>query len=122
MKFVKPQELNLDLINPNSSKGYKGAGSSLGPVTMTNHGQSNVQSILNNLRTPQNQIGSLNMYSSKGGSKELPGIHQRSNSNARGGIDREDGLASDLNSLKKRNASGNHRMAAYGGMSPQAMV
>mgnify|MGYP006907041106 CR=1 FL=1 len=64
MKFVKPSELNLDFINPNSnqrSMGVKGShqlanGHGAGPST-SNHQQlanQNVQNILQNLRTPQN--------------------------------------------------------------------
>ena len=54
-KYVKPSELNLDFINPNSKgKGGHQYQQSMGPVT-SNHqmsSNSNVQNILNNLRTP----------------------------------------------------------------------
>ena len=56
MKFVKPSELNLDFINPAHKPGHKLAGIGqhvIGPSTTTNLGpNSNVQNILNNMRTP----------------------------------------------------------------------
>ena len=63
MKFVKPSELNLDFINPNSNQrgmGVKGShqlgnAHGAGPSSGNHqHAGQNVQSILQNLRTPQN--------------------------------------------------------------------
>jgi hypothetical protein len=115
MKFVKPSELNLDIINPASLKGHK-VGASLGnayvgPAT-SSHQNNNVQNILHNLRTPQNQLIGMNVYQSNNKiGKELPGIgnNHRSSSNNRNVEETQDRSNQEGYAYKKRNASG-HRM------------
>lgn len=115
MKFVKPSELSLDLINT-QGKGIKHntVQPYLGPLTSNNQlsANMNVQNILNNMKTPQNQI--LTGYNKSGMGKELPGIvhHNRSSSNNRNGDELKERSHNDLlNSYayKKRNVSTNNR-------------
>jgi hypothetical protein len=68
IKYVKPQELNLDMIVPSSLKGVKPSNSTMGgggtnqqtiPTGLGTGGPTNVSSILQNLRTPQGNPNSI---------------------------------------------------------------
>jgi|LauGreDrversion4_2_1035121.scaffolds.fasta_scaffold342007_1 hypothetical protein len=68
IKYVKPQELNLDMIVPSSLKGVKPSNSTMGgagsnqqniPTGLGTGGPNNVSSILQNLRTPQGNPNSI---------------------------------------------------------------